>query len=206
MKTPVLTLDNKKAGDIDLAEEVFGVDVRRDILHRVVRWQLAKRRGGNHKTKQRGEIRGTTAKVWRQKGTGRARHGSRKAPIFVGGGVTFGPQVRDHGYSLPKKVRKLGLKCALSAKQASGELVILDQAALDDHKTKTLKSKLSDLDALNVLIIDADDFDDNLRRAASNLPGVDLIPSQGANVYDILRCQKLALTKAAVEKLEARLK
>jgi len=206
MKTDVLTLDNKKAGKIDLAEDIFGVEVRRDILHRVVRWQLAKRRSGNHKTKQRAEINGTTAKMFRQKGTGRARASTKKAPQFRGGGVAFGPVVRDHGHKLQKKVRAMGLKCALSSKQADGDLMILDTASLDDAKTKTLAAKLLGLDAQNILIIDAGEMDNNLQLAASNLPEVMIMPSQGANVYDILRCKKLALTKAAVEQLEARLK
>ncbi len=206
MKTDVLTLDNKKSGKIDLSEDIFGVDVRRDILHRVVRWQLAKRQSGNHKTKQRSEIRGSMAKMWRQKGTGRARVSTKKAPQFRGGGVAFGPLVRDHGHKLPKKVRQLGLKCALSSKQADGDLMILDAAALDDPKTKTLAAKLMGLEVQNILIIDGTEVDGNLRLAASNLPNVALLPSQGANVYDILKCKKLALTKAAVEQLEARLK
>ncbi len=206
MKADVLTLDNKKAGSIELAEEIFGVLVRRDILHRVVRWQLAKRRSGNHKTKERSEVNGSMAKIWKQKGTGRARHSTRKAPQFRGGGVAFGPHVRDHAHSLPKKVRKLGLKCALSSKQADGDLLILDEAQLAEGKTKILKNKLDVLGASNILIIVGSQVDENLSRAASNLPDVSLLPSQGANVYDILRCEKLALTKTALEQLEARLK
>jgi large subunit ribosomal protein L4 len=206
MKAEVKTLDDKKAGSIELADEVFGLEPRADILQRVVVWQLAKRRSGTHKTKQRAEIRGTTAKVWRQKGTGRARHGSRKAPIFRGGGVTFGPQPRDHAIKLPKKVRALGLKSALSAKQAAGELVVLDEAKLDEPKTRVLAGKLDKLGWKDVLIVGGAELDANIVRAARNIAGVQLLPSHGANVYDILRRDTLVLTKAAVEQLEARLK
>ncbi|MDP6708809.1 MAG: 50S ribosomal protein L4 [Alphaproteobacteria bacterium] len=206
MKAEVKTLDDKKAGSIELADEVFGLEPRADILQRVVVWQLAKRRSGTHKTKQRAEIRGTTAKVWRQKGTGRARHGSRKAPIFRGGGVTFGPQPRDHAIKLPKKVRALGLKSALSAKQAAGELVVLDEAKLDEPKTRILAGMLDKLGWKDVLIVGGAELDANIVRAARNITGVQLLPSHGANVYDILRRDTLVLTKAAVEQLEARLK
>jgi len=206
MKADVKTLDNKKAGGIELADEVFGLPERADILHRVVTWQLAKRRAGTHKVKERGEIKGSTAKIWRQKGTGRARHSSRKAGQFRGGGVIHGPRVRSHAIGLPKKVRALGLKTALSAKQAAGELMILEDAVLDEPKTKLLKGKLSALGCSDVLIIDGGEPDANLRRAASNLIGVQVLPSIGANVYDILRRNTLVLTKSAVEQLEARLK
>ena len=170
------------------------------------RWQLAKRRGGNHKVLERNEVTGSTAKIWKQKGTGRARHGNRKAPQFRGGGVAFGPRVRDHTFSLPKKVRRLGLKCALSAKQAAGDLIVLDEAKLSDGKTKTLIAKLAPFASKRLLLIDGPEFDVNLERAARNVRQIDLLASQGANVYDILNCDKLALTKAAVEHLEARLK
>ena len=206
MKATVFTLDNSEAGEIELADTVFGAKVRRDILHRVVRWQLAKRRGGNHKVQERNEVTGSTAKIWKQKGTGRARHGNRKAPQFRGGGIAFGPRVRDHTFSLPKKVRRLGLKCALSAKQAAGELIVLDEAKLSDGKTKTLIAKLAPFASKRLLLIDGPEFDVNLKRAARNVREIDLLASQGANVYDILNCDKLALTKAAVEHLEARLK
>lgn len=206
MKADVKTLDNASAGDIELADEVFGVPARPDILNRVVSWQLAKRRSGTHKVKQRSEIVGSTQKIWRQKGTGRARHGNRKAPQFRGGGVAFGPVVRSHESKLPKKVRALGLKSALSAKQAAGQLIVLENAALPEAKTRALAEKLAALGLSNVLIIDGHEVDGNLRRAAHNLPGVEVLPSQGANVYDILRRDAVALTRAAVEQLEARLK
>jgi large subunit ribosomal protein L4 len=206
MKAEVRTLDNKKAGSIDLAEEVSGLTPRRDILHRVVTWQMARQRGGGHKTKERNEIRGSGAKIWRQKGTGRARHSSRKAPQFRGGGVAHGPRLGSHVQKLPKKVRALGLKSALSAKQAEGKLVVLEDAALAEPKTKALMGKLSALGWDNVLIIDGAELDQNLVRAANNIQGVQVMASAGANVYDILRRDTLALTKSAVETLEARLK
>lgn len=205
MKSKVITLDNQDAGAMSLADEVFALAVRPDILHRMVRWQLAKRRAGTHKTKERNEIRGSTAKIFRQKGTGRARHGSRKAPIFVGGGVAFGPRVRDHAHKLPKKVRRLALKTALSAKQAEGKLVVLDSVNLDEPKTGHLSKRLAALGWTSVLVIDGTEVDNNFKRAAANLPGVDVLPCQGANVYDILRADTLVLTKAGVEALEARL-
>jgi large subunit ribosomal protein L4 len=205
MKAKVTTLDNKSAGSIDLAEAVFGVTPRRDILHRVVTWQLAKRRNGNHATKERHAIQGSGAKIWRQKGTGRARHSSRKAPQFRGGGVAHGPRVHDHVHKLTKKVRALGLRSALSAKQAEGKLVILDEAALAEAKTKALTAKLTGLGWSDVLIIDGGDLDQNLVQAAGNLAAVQVMASAGANVYDILRRDTLVLTKSAVEALEARL-
>ena len=205
MKAKVTTLDNKSAGNIDLADAVFGVSPRRDILHRVVTWQLAKRREGNHATKERHAIQGSGAKIWRQKGTGRARHSSRKAPQFRGGGVAHGPRVHDHVHKLTKKVRALGLRSALSAKQAEGKLMILDQAALADAKTKALTEKLTALGWADVLIIDGAELDQNLVRAAGNLAAVQVMASAGANVYDILRRDTLVLTKSAVEALEARL-
>jgi len=206
MKAKVTTLDNKAAGNIDLADEVFGVKPCRDILHRVVTWQLAKRRGGNHAVKERNAIRGSGSKIWAQKGTGRARHSSNKAPQFRGGGVAHGPRVHDHAHKLTKKVRALGLRSALSAKQADGKLVILDQAALDDAKTKALSAKVTALGWGDVLIIDGGELDQNLVRAAGNLTDVQVMASAGANVYDILRRDTLVLTKSAVEVLEARLK
>ena len=206
MQADVKTLDNEKAGSIELAEEIFGLKPRADILHRVVNWQLAKRRHGSHKTKQRAEITGSGSKAWKQKGTGRARVGNRKAPQFRGGGVAFGPVVRDHAIKLPKKVRRLGLKLALSAKQAAGELTVLETAALDEPKTKPLVDKLAKLGLEKALIIDGAELDGNMLKAARNIPHVRVLPVAGANVYDILRGGNLALTKAAVEALEARLK
>ena len=206
MQADVKTLDNEKAGSIELAEEIFGLKPRADILHRVVNWQLAKRRQGSHKTKQRAEITGSGSKAWKQKGTGRARVGNRKAPQFRGGGVAFGPVVRDHAIKLPKKVRRLGLKLALSAKQAAGELTVLETAALDEPKTKPLVDKLAKLGLEKALIIDGAELDGNMLKAARNIPHVRVLPVAGANVYDILRGGNLALTKAAVEALEVRLK
>ncbi len=206
MKADVKTLDNKSAGTLDLEDGVFGLPVRPDLLHRIVRWQLAKRRAGTHQTKVVGEIRGTTAKPFRQKGTGRARQGSSRAAQMRGGATTHGPQSRDHSHGLPKKVRRLALKTALSAKQAEGKLTILDAATLSDAKTSVLSHKLEALGLGSVLIIDGPEVDQNLARAAANLPGVDVLPQQGANVYDILRRDTLALTKAAVEHLQTRLK
>lgn len=206
MKCKVTTLDNKGAGDIDLAEAIFGLPPRADILQRMVRWQLAKRRSGNHKVKQISEIRGSTRKISNQKGGGRARHSTTKAPQFRGGAVTFGPVVRGHGFSLPKKIRKLALKTALSTKQADGDLMVLDAAALKEPKTKFLASALEKLGLKRALFIDGPEVDENFSRAAANLHGIDVLPQQGANVYDILRCDKLVLTRAAVEHLEARLK
>ncbi len=206
MECKVITLDNKDAGKLTLADEVFAVAVRRDLLHRTVNWQLAKRRSGTHKTKERNEVKGTTAKPYRQKGTGRARQGTRKAPQFKGGGVVFGPRVRSHAQGLPKKVRKLALKSALSSKQADGKLVVVDSVTLTAPKTAALAKQLEALGWTSVLVIDGPDVDPNFKRAAANLIGIDVLPSQGANVYDILRRDTLALTKAGVEALEARLK
>lgn len=205
MQAEVTTLDSESAGTMELDDAVFGAPVRADILNRVVKWQLAKRRAGTHKTRGVGEISGTTAKPWRQKGTGRARHGSRRSPQFRGGAVTFGPVVRDHAFGLPKKVRRLGLRTALSAKAADGKLVVIDQAKLDAPKTRSLVAKLAKLGWGSVLVIDGPEIDVNFRRAASNIPQFDVLPQQGANVYDILRRDTLVLTKAAVEHLEARL-
>ncbi len=205
MKCNVVTIENKQAGSIDLAEGVFGVPVRRDILARMVNWQRAKRRTGNHKTKVVSEIRGTTAKPYRQKGTGRARQGSLRSPQFRGGAVIFGPRVRDHAHDLPKKVRRLALRCALSSKQADGKLVVLDEAKIAEPRTGALASRLDKLGWSGVLIIAGAEIDENFARAAANIPHVDVLPQQGANVYDILRCDTLVLTKDAVKHLEERL-
>lgn len=206
MKTNVLTLDAKKAGDIELDEAIFGVSARADILHRVVNWQLAKRRAGTHAVQFRSDVSRTGARFGRQKGGGTARHGSRRSNIFVGGGRAFGPIPRDHGFSLPKKVRKLGLKSALSAKQADGKLIVVETAELKDGKTKELQAKLEKLGLSNALFVDGAEVNENFLRAAQNIPNVDVLPTQGANVYDILRRDTLVLTKAAVEKLGERLK
>ena len=205
MKLTVRNLDNQEVGDIELAEEVFGLPVRRDILARVVNWQLAKRRAGTHKTKGISDISGTTKKPYKQKGTGRARQGSLRSPQFRGGAVIFGPVVRSHEFDLQKKVRRLGLKTALSAKQAEGKLVVVDEARLDEAKTKALRARFDALGWASVLIIDGA-VNEGFARAARNLPRVDVLPEQGANVYDILRRDTLVLTRAAVQQLEARLK
>jgi len=205
MKLTVRNLDNQEVGDIELAEEVFGLPVRPDILARVVNWQLAKRRAGTHKTKGISDISGTTKKPYKQKGTGRARQGSLRSPQFRGGAVIFGPVVRSHEFDLQKKVRRLGLKTALSAKQAEGKLVVVDEVRLDEAKTKALRARFDALGWASVLIIDGA-LDESFARAARNLPKVDVLPEQGANVYDILRRDTLVLTRAAVQQLEARLK
>ena len=205
MKLTVRNLDNKEVGDIDLADEVFGLPVRGDILARVVNWQLAKRRAGTHKTKGISDISGTTKKPYKQKGTGRARQGSLRSPQFRGGATIFGPVVRSHEFGLQKKVRKLGLKTALSAKQAEGKLVVIDAASIAEAKTKALRAQFETLGWNSVLIIDGA-VDEGFAKAARNLPKVDVLPTQGANVYDILRRDMLVLTRAAVEQLEARLK
>jgi large subunit ribosomal protein L4 len=206
MKLAVTNLDNKGAGEIELADEIFGLPVRKDILARMVNWQLAKRRAGTHKAKQIGDIQGTTKKPWKQKGTGRARQGSLRSPQFRGGAVIFGPVVRSHEFDLQKKVRRLALKTALSAKQAEGKLVVLDAAKAVGGKTKALAAQFKKLGWESVLIIDGPELDENFARAARNLPRVDVLPQQGANVYDILRRDMLVLTRSAIEHLEARLK
>jgi large subunit ribosomal protein L4 len=207
MKLKVTSLDNKDVGSIDLADEVFGLpEVRRDILARMVNWQLAKRRAGTHKTKGISEIQGTTKKPWRQKGTGRARQGSLRSPQFRGGATIFGPVVRSHEFGLQKKVRRLALKTALTAKQKDGKLVVLDKASVKEAKTSALAKQFEALGWTSVLIIDGPTLDQNFARAARNLPGIDVLPQQGANVYDILRRDTLVLTRDAVQHLEARLK
>jgi large subunit ribosomal protein L4 len=206
MKLQVTSLDNKKVGEIDLAEEVFGLPVRKDILARAVNWQLNKRRAGTHKTKGISEIQGTTKKPWRQKGTGSARQGSLRSPQFRGGARIFGPVVRSHETGLPKKVRKLALKTALSSKQADGRLIVIDEVSAAKAKTADLIKKLGKFGWQSVLIIGGAVIDENFKRAASNIPNLDVLPQQGANVYDILRRDTLVLTKDAVQHLEARLK
>ena len=206
MKCAVTTLDNKSAGEIDLDDAVFGLPARADLLSRTVNWQLAKRRAGTHKVKGRSEISLTKAKFGRQKGGGRARHGARSANVFRGGGQTHGPVVRDHAHDLPKKVRKLALKTALSAKAADGKLIVLDSAKAAAGKTADIAKKLGALGWTSVLVIDGAQIDQGFARAARNLPGIDVLPQIGANVFDILRRDTLVLTKDAVEALEARLK
>ncbi|MBN2752631.1 MAG: 50S ribosomal protein L4 [Rhodospirillaceae bacterium] len=206
MKQDVINFDAKSVGSIDLDEGIFGVAVRPDILHRMVNWQLAKRRAGTHKTKGIGDISGTTKKPFKQKGTGHARQGSLRSPQYRGGATIFGPVVRDHAHELTKKFRKLGLKTALSAKVAEGKLVVLEDAKFDSAKTKDFALKLKELGWMSALIIDGPEVDGNLALASRNVIGIDVLPQQGANVYDILRRDTLVLTKAAVEHLEARLK
>jgi large subunit ribosomal protein L4 len=206
MKADVTTLDAKKAGTVDLSDEVFGLEPRADLLHRMVRYQLAKRRGGTVSVQDRSQVNATTAKMYRQKGTGRARHGSKKAPIFRGGGKSFGPKPRSYAIDLPKKVRALALKHALSSKVKTDMLVVLDNCEMKEGKTKELKSRFAKLGFQSVLIIDGAAVHDEFARAARNIPRVDVLPVQGINVYDILRHDKLVLTKAALEALEARFK
>ncbi|WP_207484561.1 50S ribosomal protein L4 [Arenibaculum pallidiluteum] len=206
MKLQIKNLDNQDIGEIELSDEVFGLPARADILHRVVNWQLAKRRSGNHKTKGVSEISGTTKKPYRQKGTGRARQGSLRSPQFRKGATIFGPVVRSHAHDLQRKVRKLGLKTALSVKAADGKLIVLDVARTDSHKTKALAQKFKALGLTSALIIDGHQLDENFVRASANIPLIDVLPEQGANVYDILRRDVLVLTRNAVEQLEARLK
>ncbi len=206
MKTDVMKLDAGKAGTIDLDEAIFGLEPRADILHRVVRYQLAKRQAGTHKVKTRSETSYSTKKIYRQKGTGGARHGSRNAPIFRKGGVYKGPTPRSHAHDLTKKFRKLGLRHALSAKAGAGELVILDSAEVAEGKTKLVASAMKDMGWKRALVIDGPEVNASFARAAQNIDGLDILPSQGANVYDILRSKTLVLTKAGVEALEARLK
>ncbi|MEM8744358.1 MAG: 50S ribosomal protein L4 [Pseudomonadota bacterium] len=206
MKADVTTLEAKKAGTVDLPDSVFGLEPRTDILHRMVRYQLAKRRAGTVSVKGRSEIVGSTAKIMRQKGSGRARHSTRKVNLFRGGGKSFGPKPRDHSISLPKKVRALALRHALSAKAKSDEIVVLDKAAVKEAKTGALRKKFDKLGLASALIVDGADVDENFSLAARNIVGIDVLPVQGINVYDILRRDKLVLTKAAVEALEARFK
>ena len=204
MQLAVRNLAAEEVGAIELDDAIYGVEVRRDILHRVVLWQLAKRRSGTSKVKTRAEIARTGAKIYKQKGTGRARHGSRRANIFRGGGVAHGPHPRDYSFALPRKVRMLGLKCALASKVVDGKLMILDEAKLEERKTKLFKLALDKLGLGSVLIITGPEVDANLRLASRNLPHVDVLPAQGLNVYDILRRDSLVLTREALRKIEER--
>ena len=206
MKLPVKNLANEAVGEIELDDAIFGVAVREDLIYRAVNWQLAKRRSGNHKTKGISEISGTTKKPYNQKGTGRARQGSLRSPQFRGGARIFGPVVRSHEHDLTKKVRKLALRTALSAKAAAGQLVIIDTCETDTHKTKAMAATFKTMGFDSLLVIDGETVNENFARAARNIPLVDVLPSQGANVYDIIRRNILVLTKSAVSDLEARLK
>jgi len=206
MKVSVKTLANKEAGSIDLPDDIFGVDIRGDILHRMVHFQLNKRRSGNHAVKEIGEVSGTGKKPFNQKGTGNARQGSLRSPQMRGGATILGPQVRSHATDLPKKVRALALKSALSSKVKAGKLIILDAATATDHKTKSMALALKALGLDSALIIGGKEIEANFARATSNIPKIDVLPSQGANVYDILRRDVLVLTKDAVADLTERLK
>jgi large subunit ribosomal protein L4 len=204
MKTKVVTLDAKAAGEIELSDSIFGLEPRADLLHRVVVWQLAKRRAGTHKTKTRGEVRATTKKMYRQKGTGSARHGSQSAPQFRGGGKAMAPVVRSHAHSLPKKVRALGLKHALSAKTKEDKLIIIDEFTAKEIRTQATAKRLSNFSGGAMLLVDGA-FEDKFALSARNLPQVSFSDAAGLNVYDILRSDTLMLSKAAVQALEERL-
>ena len=206
MELKVTTLEGKESGSVQLPDAIFGLEPRKDIIQRCMQWQLNKRQAGTHKTKGRAEIWRTGKKMYKQKGTGGARHGSARVPQFRGGGRAFGPVVRSHATDLPKKVRALALKHALSARAKDGGLIVLDSAQIKDAKTKALAAQFTGLGLTNALIIDGAQVDAGFANAARNIPNVDVLPVQGINVYDIVRRQKLVLTKAAVEALEARFK
>lgn len=206
MEFKVTTLDGETSGSIELSAEIFGLEPRADLIQRCIVWQLSRRQRGTHAVKNRAEIWRTGKKMYKQKGTGSARHGSARVPQFRGGGRAFGPQVRSHAIDLPKKVRALALRHALSAKAKDGGIVVLDRAALDDGKTKTLKARFAALGLANALIIDGAELETKFTLAARNIPNIDVLPVQGINVYDILRRNTLVLTRAAVDALEARFK
>ena len=205
MKADLITLAGETAGSVDLKDEIFGLEPRGDLIQRMINYQLANRRAGTHKAKQRSEINGSTRKIVRQKGSGGARHGNKKAPQFRGGGKAFGPVVRTHNQEMPKKVRRLALMHALSAKAKGAEVLVLEDAKLDAPKTKPLAEAFGKLGLASALIIDGTELDRNFGLAARNIPRVDVLPAEGINVYDIIRREKLVLTRAALEKLEARL-
>ena len=204
MELKVTTLDGQAAGSVTVPDAIFGLEPRPDIIQRCVVWQLAKRRAGTHAVKNRADINRTGKKMYRQKGTGNARHGSARVNLFRGGGRSFGPQPRSHAVGLPKKVRALALKHALSAKAKDGGIVVLEKASITDAKTKELKARFANLGLDNALIIDGAEVEAGFRLAARNIPNIDVLPVQGINVYDILRRTKLVLTKAALDALEAR--
>jgi large subunit ribosomal protein L4 len=206
MELKIMTLDGKAGGSVTLPDAIFGLEPRKDLIHRCVNWQLAKRRAGTHKVKNRAEINRTGKKIYAQKGTGGARHGSARVNLFRGGGRAFGPVVRSHEHGLPKKVRALALRHALSAKAKDGAIVVLEAASVKDGKTKELRTRFGKLGFVNALIIDGAQVEANFANAARNIPNIDVLPVQGINVYDILRRQKLVLTKAALDALEARFK
>ena len=206
MEIKVTTLDGTAAGSVDLPDAIFGLEARADILHRCVNWQLSRRQRGTHAVKNRADIARTGKKMYRQKGTGSARHGSARVNLFRGGGRSFGPVVRSHAIDLPKKVRALALKHALSAKAKDGGIVVLDQASMTEGRTKALQQHFTKLGLTNALIIDGAAVDAKFALAARNIPDIDVLPVQGINVYDILRRHQLVLTKAALQALEARFK
>jgi large subunit ribosomal protein L4 len=206
MELKMTTLEGKAAGSVTLSDAIFGLEPRKDLIHRCINWQLAKRRAGTHKVKNRAEIWRTGKKMYRQKGTGSARHGSARVNLFRGGGRSFGPVVRSHALDLPKKVRALALRHALSAKAKDGGIIILEAATVKDGKTKELLTRFGKLGLENALIIDGAQVEAGFANAARNIPNIDVLPVQGINVYDILRRQKLVLTKAALDALEARFK
>ncbi len=206
MKYDVINLDNKNVGSVDLSDDIFGVEVRTDIIARVIDWQLAKRRAGTHSTKGISDISGTTKKPFKQKGTGHARQGSLRSPQFRGGATIFGPVVRSHAYSLPKKIRALGLCSALSDKAKTGKLVVVDSIEIAEPKTKDLSARLAKLGWKDTLVIGKPETSVNFAMASANIVGVDMLPPEGANVYDIVRSETLVITKDAIEHLEARLK
>ncbi|MCY4500639.1 MAG: 50S ribosomal protein L4 [Alphaproteobacteria bacterium] len=205
MQLPVRDWDNRETGNIELADGVFGGEVRRDLLARVVNWQRAKKRGGDHKVKERNEIARTKSKIYRQKGTGRARHGAATANVFRGGGVAHGPRVRSHAHKLPKKVRAAGLRAALASKTQAGKLIVVEDLALENGRTRDLARRLREMELASALIVGGETVDENFRRAAANIVGVDVLPRMGANVYDILRREVLVLTRDAAAHLEERL-
>ncbi len=206
MKIDITSLDGSSAGSVDLKDDIFGLEPREDLIARMIRYQLAKRRAGTHAVKNRAEIARTGKKMYKQKGTGGARHGSARVPQFRGGGRAFGPIVRSHAHDLPKKVRALALRHALSAKAKAGELIVWNNASLDAPKTKALRGQFEKLGLASALIIDGSDLNENFCLSARGLPKVDVLPVEGINVYDIIRREKLVLTKAALDALEARFK
>jgi large subunit ribosomal protein L4 len=205
MKLDVIKLDGGKGGSIELPDDIFGIEeIRADILQRCVTWQLAKRRSGNHKVQVRNEVSRTSKKMYRQKGTGGARHGSRRAAQFVGGARAHGPVVRSHAFDLPKKVRALALRHALSSKARDGSLIVVDNVTLKDAKTAALREQLGKIGVTHALVIAGVEVDNNFKLAARNIPNVDVLPNAGLNVYDVLRRRTLVLTKDAVEAIQAR--
>jgi len=206
MRAEMTTLDAASAGSVELNDAIFNLEPRPDILHRMVRWQMLRRMAGTHHAQDRSEVTVTGKKMYKQKGTGGARHGDKSVPQWRGGGKAHGPKPRSHAIDLPKKVRALALRHALSTKAKAGELVVLDHAAMPEGKTKILKARFEKLGLTNALFVDGSDLDDGFARAARNIPNIDVLPIEGINVYDILRRKKLVLTKAAVDALEARFK